>query len=40
MSRRVNLMKRKIEQAKRVGKDPSVVMPKGLKRKSLLKLFK
>ena len=39
MSKRIRLMKRKIEQAVKAGRDPMCVMPNNLKRKSLLKLF-
>lgn len=40
MSRRIILMERKIEQAKKKGIDPTVLIPKNCKRNSILKLFK
>lgn len=39
MSKRIILMERKIEQAKRAGKSAGVVRPSNLKRVSLVKLF-
>ena len=39
MSKRKNLMRRKIDQAKRKGRDPLVLIPKNMERKSLLNLF-